>query len=490
MPDAAAARGTFRRGIARKLLVAFSLLLAIFGGASFSGLGGLLELHEAMHLVEDQAGRMQRMLRLASAVRDQYAHMAHTIILADDTHLEMYREAAETVGRMVGEVKPLTATPQEQTLAQRIRDASSELDRIFDGQLLPAVRRGDTAAAARLHERILEIVSSAQQKADQLAAASERAILDFGGHAQAAQHVAIRWMLIFMIVAVACAVGVAVYLYRMIARPLSALASGAARIASGDLDIKLTVASNDELGQLAERFNAMTGALKEHQRKLVQSEKLAGIGRMAAGVAHEINNPLGVILGYIKLLRRDRHPGIDDELRIIDDEAERCRQVVEDMLDLTRTPPLEVDEVDLRALCDHVVRGVGVSHGGSGSQMLVEGQARVTGNGRKLHQVIHNLIKNAVEAAGTEGRVEVRIETTDAGRVSLTVADSGPGIRAQDRDFVFEPFFTTKPAGTGLGLAVSRAIARAHEGDLELVSSGDGGAVFRLTLPTDRRQAA
>jgi two-component system NtrC family sensor kinase len=489
MPDGVD-RATLRRGIARKLVVAFSLLLAIFAAASFSALGGLLELHDAMHFVEKQAGRMQRMLRLASAVRDQYAHMAHTIILADDSHLSMYREAALTVGQMVREVEDLAATPEEQALARRIRRDSDDLDAIFSGQLLPAVRGGDPSTAAKLHERILEIVSSAQKNADQLSAASERAILSFGGHAQAVQHVAIRWTLIFMVVAVLCAVAVAVYLYRMIARPLSALASGAARIASGDLDTKLVVASTDELGHLAEQFNAMTRALKDHQRKLVQSEKLAGIGRMAAGVAHEINNPLGVILGYIKLLRRDQHPGLDEELKIIDYEAERCRQVVEDMLDLTRTPAMSADQVDLRALCEDVVRHVEVSLGGPSPRITVEGRGTVTGSGRKLQQVLHNLVKNAVEAAGTDGHIELLIETLASGKLTVTVSDSGPGIRAQDREYVFEPFFTTKPAGTGLGLAVSRAIARAHDGDLELVPGSGGGAVFRLTLPGERREAA
>jgi two-component system NtrC family sensor kinase len=483
-------RQTLGRGIATKLLAVFSLLLAIFAAASVAALVGLFDLHRGLHSVERDAGRMQRMLELASAVRDQYAHMAHTIIIGDDTHLSLYRGAAESVAEIGKQLARHTVVPEERRLLEEVLAASRELERIFYDELLPAVQRKDNRAAAALHDHILEVVSSAQEKSDRLAQAGERSIAGFGKHAQAVQHVAIRWMLLFMIAALLCAVGVGIYLYRTFARPLSALAAGAARIGSGDLDTTLEVGAKDELGRLAEQFNAMTKALKDHQHKLVQSEKLAGIGRLAAGVAHEINNPLGVILGYIKLLRRNPDQKIDAELKIIEDEAEQCRQVVEDLLDLTRTPPLELEAVPLRELCEDIVRRLQVSSGKAGPRILVRGEGLVMGSGRKLHQVIHNLVKNAVEASGDAGIVEISIDRAASGAIALSVSDTGPGIRPQDRDLVFEPFFTTKPTGSGLGLAVSRAIARAHGGDLEVAASASHGAVFQLTLPGQKRAAA
>ena len=247
-----------RRGIARKLFVAFSLLLAIFGAASFSALAGLLELHEGLHSVEREAGRMQRMLRLASAVRDQYAHMAHTIILGDDSHLGMYRDAATGMAATAQEVESRIRTPEERMLLARILEASHELDTIFQDQLLPAVRRGDKTAAAAPHDRILQIVFSAQENAEKLSRASEQSIAGFNSHAQAVQHVAILGMLILMVAGFACAVGVAIYLHRSFARPIAALAAGSARIAAGDLDTQLAVGTKDELGDLAAQFNAMT----------------------------------------------------------------------------------------------------------------------------------------------------------------------------------------------------------------------------------------
>jgi signal transduction histidine kinase len=205
---------------------------------------------------------------------------------------------------------------------------------------------------------------------------------------------------------------------------------------------------------------------------------------VAAGLAHEINNPVGVILGYVKLMRRRGAGELDGDLAIIEDEAERCRQVVDGLLDLTRPQPIERTEIDLRALADDIVRRVTASAEAPPGQISVEGSATVRGSDAKLRQVVTNLVKNALEAAGAGGtlRVDIRHE---GGRVTLDVADSGPGVKDDDRGRLFEPFFTTKANGTGLGLAVSRGIARAHGGDLELLSSSPRGATFRLSLPMD-----
>ena len=133
------------------------------------------------------------------------------------------------------------------------------------------------------------------------------------------------------------AMAVAVYLGRSIARPMAKLEAGAKRIAKGDLDTRIAIETPDEFGRLARAFNAMTDALKVHQEKLVQSEKLAGIGRLAAGVAHEINNPLGVILGYVRVLQKKAEGALADDLKVIEEEAVRCQEIVEGLLDLSRS---------------------------------------------------------------------------------------------------------------------------------------------------------
>jgi signal transduction histidine kinase len=269
---------------------------------------------------------------------------------------------------------------------------------------------------------------------------------------------------------------------RSVARPVAELRAGAERLAVGDLTARIPIDSPDEFGALARQFNAMTEALGEHQERLVHSEKLAGIGRLAAGVAHEINNPLGVILGYTRLLQKRADPAIADDLRIIEDETLRCREIVEGLLDLSRPMAAALQPVELRELADEVLARLREARLLDGVQVAVEGAAATRGHAPKLRQVLFNLVRNAAEAAGAGGRVEIRL-AGDGQSAEASVSDSGPGLSPEARTRLFEPFFTTKDHGTGLGLAVSQAIARAHRGSIEVDEAPAGGARFTLRLP-------
>jgi two-component system NtrC family sensor kinase len=272
---------------------------------------------------------------------------------------------------------------------------------------------------------------------------------------------------------------------RSIARPVARLQEGAARLAAGRLDTRIDVDTPDEFGDLARQFNAMTASLREHQDRLVQSEKLAGIGRLAAGVAHEINNPLTVILGYARLLARRTDGQVRDEIRIVEEEAIRARDIVEGLLDLSRPLPAGLDRVDLREICDDVAVRLRGSAPGESATIGVEGNGSAPGNPAKLRQVLANLVQNATEAAGPGGRVTVRVREAPA-EARVEVEDDGPGIDSAVAGRLFEPFFTTRDRGTGFGLAVSRAIARAHGGDVTGETLPGGGARFTLHLPRGR----
>ncbi|HYG66121.1 MAG TPA: ATP-binding protein, partial [Anaeromyxobacteraceae bacterium] len=252
--------------------------------------------------------------------------------------------------------------------------------------------------------------------------------------------------------------------------------------AAGDLDARIDPASPDEFGALARQFNAMAAAVKEHQARLVQSEKLAGIGRLAAGVAHEINNPLGVILGYVQLIRRRAEGRLAEDLGVVEEEALRAKEIVEGLLDLSRPQRGGVEPVALRTLTDEVVRRLGEAGHTAGVELRVLGEGDATGDPSRLRQVILNLVRNAAEAAGAGGLVTVAISER-AGVAELSVTDTGRGLAPAVRERLFEPFLTTKPKGTGLGLAISRAIARAHGGEIAVGAAPEGGARFTLSLP-------
>jgi signal transduction histidine kinase len=477
------------KGTSRRISVSFATLVLLFGLAAAAIFGALSDLHRGLHEVRQHEEQVRTVLELASAIRDQYAHQAHTIILENTSHLPLHDEARARVRSLIGLVRSQQSDTESGKLVDEVDLKASRFDAVFRENLLPAILKGDREAVRREHGRVQELVAQVESRTDQLAQRSLASIGTFEEHASAVQHAAIRWTVVFLATVSLCAVAMGVYLRRSIARPLEQLRDGAARIASGRLDARIEVETADEFGQLARQFNAMTSALRDHQDRLVHSERLAGIGRLAAGVAHEINNPLGVILGYVRLLRRETTGRLAADLQIVEDEAVRCQEIVEGLLDLARPAQGGGERVDLRALCEDVVVRLRESGKLDGVSVTVEGQGSAAGSEARLRQVAMNLIRNAGEAAGAPGRVSVRISTGPSG-VLLSIADDGPGIAPEARGHLFEPFFTTKPAGTGLGLAVSQAIAHAHGGRIEAREASPRGTIFTVQLPGGSQEAA
>jgi len=471
-----------RSGTARRLFAAFAGLIVIYGLASSVALLGLAEIHDGLHQTRARADGMRVSLELASAVRDQYAHQAHTIIIGDESHLGFYAEAERRVLDLAKEVRRHADRPDEQAWVDDIEKATAELDAIFRQHIVPAVVAGRRAEVQAEHARAQLVVTHIQELTDQLVARFEQSIGDFQAHVNAVEHRTFRWGLAFLLGAPVLAVAVGWYVGRSVARPVALLQEGAERLSRGDLDTRIQIDSPDEFGALARQFNAMTAALKEHQDRLVQSEKLAGIGRLAAGVAHEINNPLGVILGYTRLLQKKAEGSLSEDLVVIEQETIRAKDIVEGLLDLSRPLPPTREHVDLRQLCEEVVGRLHEAGGLGGAGVSVEGTGMVEGHPVKLRQVIANLVRNGAEAAGPGGRVVIRILGNQDG-VRVEVEDTGKGLDDQAASRLFEPFFTTKDAGTGLGLAISRAIARGHGGDIEAGGAPGGGALFTLRLP-------
>jgi signal transduction histidine kinase len=474
-------RATF--GTAKRLFVAFALLVSTFAVASYLTLAHVRQIHDGLLQMKDHEDGVRSALELASAVRDQYAHQAHTIILGDDSHLPLYADAERHVTALTALVRKHATRPDERAWVTDIERATADLDRIFRGRIVPAVLRRDVGHVQEEHARAQLVVTLIQDRADRLVDRFEASIGDFQREVAALQESAYRWTIFFVVFAPLLAVVVGAYVLRSVARPVARLQAGAARLARGDLDTRIDVDAPDEFGALARQFNAMTAAIKQHQEELVQSEKLAGIGRLAAGVAHEINNPLAVILGYARLLRRRASDaGTADDLGVIEDETFRAKLIVDGLLDLSRPLAVRPEPVDLRALCDEAIGRLRETRLLEGVEVSVAGEGRVEGHPQKLRQVVLNLVKNAAEAAGRAGRVEVRVEGA-GGSARVVVRDSGPGLSRDARARLFEPFFTTKDSGTGLGLAVSQGIVHAHGGEIDAESLPHGGAQFTVRLP-------
>jgi two-component system NtrC family sensor kinase len=469
-------------GTGKRLGLGLGSLVLLLAAASAAAMVGSARIHGAMAETLRREEGVRLSLELASAVRDQYAHQAHTIIIGDQSHLAFYGEARDTVLRLTRTLREATDRPEERALVDRIEAESARLDRIFREAIVPAVVRGDRTEVQEEHGRAQLVVTRIQDLTQELVQRFERQIEAARAGAERVERNTLLVLVAILAAAPLLAAAVSLAIARSITVPVAQLQAGAARIAEGDLDARIEVKGAPELVSLAARWNAMTAALRDHQDQLVRSEKLAGIGRLAAGVAHEINNPLGVILGYAKLLRKRAEGPLAEDLRVVEEEALRAKDIVSGLLDLSRPLPAPSEQVDLRMLADEVVSRLGEAKLLQGVTVSVEGDARAPAHAEKLRQVLVNLVRNAAEAAGPGGRVAIRIGGRGTS-AELSVEDSGPGMPEEVRARLFEPFFTTKPRGTGLGLAVSRAIARAHGGELALSAPDGHGARFALTLP-------
>ncbi len=456
-------------GTGRRLFVAFTSLIALYAVAAIFALIGLVQIRQGLERTRERVEGLRVALDLASAVRDQYAHLAHTIIIGNESHLKLYEDARARVADLTRTMDRFAADEDERTWVSDIEKTTAELDHVFHDRILPGVRNGQAEMLQTEHHHVLELMARVQESTNQLTLRFEQSIDELQSLVGTLQQRALIWVLLFLLIAPILAGWAGITIGRSVAGPIARLKDGAERIAAGDLDTRIVVDSHDEFGSLARQFNAMTASLKDHQTQLVQSEKLAGIGRLAAGLAHEINNPLGIILGYARVLKKKADPALAADLGVIEEETLRCKEIVEGLLDLSRPLRSNAEPVDLREVCDDVAARLGESDRVSGVPVEVAGQGTVNGDAPRLRQVVFNLLKNAIEASGNHGHVAVHIVQTDE-FVEVSVSDSGTGVAAAVRERLFEPFFTTKQRGTGLGLAVSQAIARAHGGEIVVES--------------------
>ena len=418
--------------------------------------------------------------RVSIAVRDAYAHQAHTVILRNRSHLGHYSSALNEARRAIDDARPILEGEDAVDLAD-IGTRLEELDQNFTTSLLPNVE-GDSAALAEAHARALQLIEHAQASADRIASHLDKSASAAEDAAQVAERWTLALLAIVLVSALAVSAGVVLVVDRTISRPLLALEAAAGRLAHGDLAARVTPARDDEIGSLARRLNEMAEELDLRQRRLLESEKLAGIGRLAAGVAHEINNPLGVMLGYARLLERRDDDDIKRDARSILSEVARCQAIVAGLLDLARPARLALAKTDVAAIAREVADRA--AEGGS-VEVRLRGDVTAMVDEGKVRQILQNLIKNALEAA-PGGTVIVDVDGGATTDVRVRVCDNGPGVAPELRQRLFEPFATTKDTGPGLGLAVSSSLAHAHGGELALVD-GPAGATFELRLPRTRR---
>ncbi|MCM0082988.1 cache domain-containing protein [Geomonas sp. Red32] len=311
------------------------------------------------------------------------------------------------------------------------------------------------------------------------------------------------------------------FIAERLSRPIKQLENFARRVAVGERDLTVPVQTADEVGDLAAEFNAMSAALSQREaeiqtlnrnleqkvkertaeleeksgqllaahEELARAEKLADLGVVAAGVAHEMNNPLAIIRGNTELL--DMYIPEDgegrEEVEVIVSQVDRMAKIVSNLLVFARQRPMRLEEVAIPRLLDDIVEQA--AHQVDLGRIRVERAyaedlPALAGDPDKLRQVFNNLIVNAVQAMPEGGVLTLTaIATPDGESCEVMVGDTGKGIKPEHLDKLFTPFFTTKEQGTGLGLSVSYGIVKDHKGTIKPQSVLGQGTVFRVILP-------
>jgi len=313
------------------------------------------------------------------------------------------------------------------------------------------------------------------------------------------------------------------FVWRVVDKPIKALKKGTEHLSQGELGYQIEVRSRDEVGDLAQSFNGMslqlraaneeivtwaktledrveqkTSELKRAHEHVLHVEKMASIGKMAAVVAHEVNNPLSGILTYAKLLRKWVASGQAEHekreeaiqcLELIASESRRCGDLIKNLLTLSRTAPMNVQPTDLHAVIDRCLLLVRhqLELGGIQLQLdLAKDLPRVLCDPAQMEQVFLALIMNAIDAMPRGGNLWIKTRQSDhESEIKIQVRDDGAGIAPDVLPQIFEPFLTTKESGhgVGLGLAISRGIVERHNGRIEVESELGRGTTFTVTLP-------
>lgn len=314
------------------------------------------------------------------------------------------------------------------------------------------------------------------------------------------------WTVLFT--ALVLAAGGAVLMIRLVDRRIARLADAMARVEAGDLGVRALPGGRDELGRLAESFNAMVDRLSVareeietyHRQRLARAERLASLGELAASLAHEIKNPLAGIAGAVRVMA-DELPGTDQRKEIMEeilDQVHRLDKTVQDLLAFARPATPALAPCDIHQVLDRVLVLLAQDPAAKTIQFARAydaGLPPVQADAKQLGQVFLNLLLNAVQAMPDGGEITLQTALRDVNgtdgsgsaasgqAVEVRLRDTGPGIPAHLVSEVFTPFFTTKPRGAGLGLSICRRIVEDHGGRIEVECAPGKGATFHVVLP-------
>lgn len=501
-----------------KLILGFLVVaipsVAVMGGISFYALRDLANVNY----------QLQEISRSLEAVRALEAAFGRAVTPLSEFVLSGKKDESQSLSGLIDQVEVRLRTCADAAChgaARQPSDMAASLAPYLQGireRATMLMKAGEPGTGTEKAHVLREINNLGQQANRQLERMSSTLLLRVESLQRKSQEVdqgMRRLMIAGMLMIVATAILTAYFISRRLLKPVRELVAGTGHVREGHLAYRVPIVESDEFGELARSFNAMaeeiqahrehleevvrakTVALKQAQDSLLQSEKLASIGLLAAGVAHELNNPLTSILMNVNLLMEDLEdqPRLYDELKRVSDDTVRCKRIIDDLRDFSRRHELDIDCCNLneivRTTLGLIVRDLKL-HGITLLEDLDPQLPVIPCDSGRIQQVLMNVFINAIQAMPEGGNLRVGTRVRES-LAEISVEDTGCGIADEIRGKIFDPFFTTKPAGTGLGLSIVYRIMEEHGGSVRIENAAtvgispkqthSSGTIVRLLLP-------
>jgi two-component system NtrC family sensor kinase len=494
-----------RRTVAGRLLGSYLIVLLAFAVTMGWSLRAVRAAARDAELL--RAGYVPLVLRVGEALAEQNVFNAQLNHITAAKNFSDIREWIETARR----TRPLTFSLVREAAERGLDDETDPAVRRFRediareaaaielsldreperfSQLFQALTVGDRDGAEKVRGDLVKREAEGAQRLRAIRTRVEDSMATLTTDARRRE--AQSMQLLIGLGALALLVGAMSSIYaRRVLAPLTVVTDRAEAVARGDLTPRTVVATNDEIGELATTFEGMVAAIQRARSELVQAERLATIGKMAAHVTHEIRNPLSSIGLNIELLEEEVASEADKAEAVqlvaaIKAEVERLSRIAEQYLSVARRPRPHLEREKAEDLVRELWAFVRPELDRAGVKSRVDEDAslpEVDLDESQLRQALLNLIRNAREAMPKGGELVVAVRNAPGGGVEIHVDDDGPGIPEDARASIFDPFFTTKQRGTGLGLAVTREIVEAHRGTIACEPRPERGTRFRIFLP-------
>ena len=495
-----------RLSISAKIFVGFLVVLATFGAVATYGAVTMRSLGDELRLVS--RGYLALRLQVSELYTAQTNLLKELELLSKEgpARARLVKpdlDAARRVRLMklpkvlesVRGLEALRSSPEEHALLNQVRGRLKRVEaeyrgdeELFDEAFGPigdlSLLGGDPARLAPARERLWRqeelIRKHLSNLSVELKLRSEQASLRLEREEDRAV-----WATLLLAV-IAIGVGVAVmWIATRTLRPLRRLAERAREIARGDYKQRVDDSSPDEIGALGREFNAMAAALDEREQRLIRSERLAAVGKIAAQITHEVRNPLSSIGLNAEMLEEETEGEAKALARAIVKEVDRLTEITEEYLRFARLPRPRLEREDLGEIVGSLLgflRQELDGHGIAVDLRLDPALPAVAADEHQLRQALLNLLRNAAEAMPRGGRLGIGARRADERTVELTISDTGEGIAPEHLSKIFDPFFSTKEGGTGLGLALTQQIIIEHGGRIEVTSAIGEGTTFLVRL--------